>query len=367
MGQKINVMIVDDSALVRKVMAEVLETDSEISVIANAADPLFAMEKMKKGRPDVIILDIEMPRMDGITFLKKIMKEDPIPVVICSSHTREGADVSVKALQNGAVEIITKPQLGVKGFIEESKTMIIEAVKGASKAKLKNLKIGSSFSASETKKPLLDRSPKNTADVVLPKASGSGFKTSDKVIALGASTGGTQALREVLATMPKDVPGILIVQHMPEQFTKSFAQNLDMISLLTVKEAENNDTVSRGVALVAPGNRHMLLRRAGNRYYVELIDGALVNRHKPSVDVLFRSVARYAGQNAVGCLMTGMGADGAVGLKEMREAGSRTFSQNEASSVVYGMPKEAWDMGSSEIQLDLSDISTMLTETCKKI
>lgn len=371
MTNRIKVMIVDDSALVRKVMAEVLETDSGINVIAHASDPIFAIEKMKKQRPDVIILDIEMPRMDGITFLKKIMKEDPLPVVICSSHTKEGADFSVKALQNGAVEIITKPQIGVKGFIEESKTMIVEAIKGASKARMKKLKIGSDFQHQTNntlpKASLLDTSPKHNADVVLLKTSINSNIVTDKIIALGASTGGTQALREVLANMPANSPGILIVQHMPEEFTKSFAQNLDQISPVCVKEAQNNDQIVSGTALVSPGNRHMLLRRAGNRYFVELVDGALVNRHKPSVDVLFRSVARYAGKNAVGCLMTGMGADGAVGLKEMRDAGARTFSQDEKSSVVYGMPKEAWQMGASEIQLELSEISAMLITTCNKM
>ncbi len=375
MAGKIKVLVVDDSALVRKFMTEVLESDSNIKVIAQAVDPIFAMQKMEKEMPDVITLDIEMPRMDGITFLKKIMQENPIPVVICSSLTKKGADVSVKALQYGAVDIITKPEVGVKGFLEESSIRIIDAVKAASKARLKNLKNSSGVKVgslevgadktSAKRMGVIDVSPKHSADIVLSKSSAVNIETTEKIIAIGASTGGTQALRNVLSNMPFDAPGILIVQHMPEQFTKAFAENLNKISQITVKEASNNDRLTPGVALVSPGNKHMLLKRSGTQYHVELVEGSLVNRHRPSVDVLFRSVARYAGKNAVGCILTGMGADGAVGLKEMRESGARTFSQSESTCVVYGMPKEAWEMGAAEAQVDLDIVPYTLLNASK--
>ncbi len=384
MVDKLKVLVVDDSALVRKIMTEVLESDPQIKVIAHAADPIFAMQKMKVECPDVITLDVEMPRMDGITFLKKLMQENPIPVVICSSLTSERADVTVKALQYGAVDIITKPEMGVKGFLEESRIRIIDAVKAASKVRLKQLvKLSDTkFTAVREKKtPVIDKkglygekkmgvidvAPKNNADVVLAKSSVVSIATTEQIIAIGASTGGTQALRNVLSNMPYDSPGILIVQHMPEQFTRAFAENLNQISQLTVREAKDNDRLSPGVALVSPGNRHMLLKRNGTQYHVNLVEGALVNRHRPSVDVLFRSVARYAGKNAVGCILTGMGDDGATGLLEMRESGARTFSQNESSCVVYGMPKEAWELGAAEAQVDLKNVPRILLDACKSM
>jgi len=356
MAQVIKVMVVDDSALVRKVMAEVLNSDPDIQVISQASDPIFAMQKMQKEMPDVITLDVEMPRMDGITFLEKIMSENPVPVVMCSSLTQESAETTVKAIRAGAVDIITKPEIGVKGFIEESSMVIIDAVKAASQAKIKKRNISK-----------VSTTPKMNADAVLSKGKASAHsmsETTDKIIAIGASTGGTQALRDVLEGMPAISPGVVIVQHMPEKFTTAFAKHLNEISPMQVSEAKSGDRLRNGVVLVAPGGKHMLLKRSGAQYFVDVIDGPLVSRHRPSVDVLFRSVARYAGSNTVACLMTGMGDDGAAGLKEIRDSGGRTFSQDEESSVVYGMPKEAWKRGASEKEISLNDIPQVLLQAC---
>jgi len=355
MNQPIKVMVVDDSALVRKVMTEVLSSSAEIEVIDQASDPIFAMQKMQKQMPDVITLDIEMPRMDGITFLHKLMKENPVPVVICSSLAREAADTTLSALRAGAVDIITKPEIGVKGFIEESALQIIEAVKGAAQARVKKRSSGH-----------INTDPKRTADAVLSKGKTSAralSETTDKIIVIGASTGGTEALRKVLSEMPAISPGVLIVQHMPEKFTTAFAGHLNEISAMEVREAKNGDRLRNGLALLAPGGKHMLLKRSGAQYHVDIVDGPLVSRHRPSVDVLFRSAARYAGANVTACLLTGMGDDGATGLKEIRDTGGRTFSQDEATSVVYGMPKEAWKRGASERQLALENVAAVLLKT----
>ena len=352
MKSTIKVMVVDDSALVRKLMSEVLNSDPDITVIAQAPDPVFAMQKMEKEMPDVITLDIEMPRMDGITFLKKLMAETPLPVVICSSLTREQADTTVKALRAGAVDIITKPEIGVKGFIQDSAIQIIDAVKAAAQARVKKRNSGR-----------INTEEKRSADAVLSKGrSGSQAmsETTDKIIAIGASTGGTQALRQVLSEMPAITPGIVIVQHMPEKFTTAFSEHLNELSAMEVREARNGDRLHNGLALLAPGGKHMLLKRSGAQYHVDVVDGPLVSRHRPSVDVLFRSVARFAGANTTACLMTGMGDDGATGLKEIRDAGGRTFAQDEESSVVFGMPKEAWKRGAAEELLALEDISSVL-------
>jgi two-component system chemotaxis response regulator CheB len=335
---KIRVLIVDDSAVVRQTMIDILSSDDKIEILGTAADPFFATEKMKKELPDVLTLDIEMPRMDGLTFLHKIMTQHPIPVVICSSLAGEGTETALKALEYGAVDIITKPKIGTKIFLEESKIRICDAVKAAAQACLSRTKI----------KPQekIDIDPKYSADVVISKPKNfSMIETTDKIIAVGASTGGTEAIREFLEVMPADIPGIVIVQHMPEIFTKSFADRLNDLCKISVKEARNNDTVLRGHALIAPGNKHMLLKRSGARYYVEVREGPLVNRHRPSVDVLFRSTARYAGKNAIGVIMTGMGDDGAKGLLEMKTAGAYTVAQDENSCVVFGMPKEAIKTG----------------------
>ncbi len=353
--EKIKVLIVDDSAVVRQTMQKILSSDPEIEVIGAASDPYIAVSKMKLATPDVITLDIEMPRMDGITFLKKIMSQNPIPVVICSSLTTEGSDAALKALQYGATELITKPQLGTKKFLEESKIRIVDAVKAAHLTKVKKV----------SPLPSLQVTPKLTADEVLARPTGREIiRTTAKVVVVGASTGGTEALREFLEKLPLDSPGIVIVQHMPEHFTRAFAQRLDGLCQVTVKEAENDDTVVRGRAMIAPGNRHILLKRSGTRYYVEVKDGPLVSRHRPSVDVLFRSAARYAGQNAVGVIMTGMGGDGSKGMLEMKQAGSVNLAQDEASSVVFGMPKEAIKLGATDRVLPLKDLAGAVLKAC---
>jgi two-component system, chemotaxis family, protein-glutamate methylesterase/glutaminase len=350
----IKVLIVDDSALVRKVMSDILSTDREIQVIGQVRDPIYALEFIKKQRPDVITLDIEMPRMDGVTFLKKIMAEDPIPIVICSSLAEQGAETTLDAMRSGAVEIITKPKIGVKGFLQEAVDEVTFAVKAAAKARVRKRSIST-----------LEVQKKNSADVVLSKTAKAMTETTEKIIAIGASTGGTQALRKVLEKMPAVSPGIVIVQHMPEKFTSSFAEHLNEISQMDVFEAKKGDRVIPGRALIAPGGKHMLFKRSGAQYLVDIIDGPLVSRHRPSVDVLFRSVARYAGANAVGCLMTGMGDDGAQGLLEMKQAGSVTYAQDEKTSVVFGMPKEAWKKGAAKELVALEDIPRVLINACR--
>jgi two-component system chemotaxis response regulator CheB len=350
MKDKIKVLIVDDSAVIRQTLSSIFNSDPAIEVMATAADPIFAAQKIEKDVPDVITLDIEMPRMDGLTFLRKIMSEKPIPVIIISSLTDKGTDTALKALELGAVEIITKPQMNTKQFIEESKIKLCDAVKAASHARLRKSK---AFSPSAYKVE-----PKLTADAIIPKNSRTLLsETTEIVIAVGASTGGTDALQVFLQAMPPDTPGIVIVQHMPEHFTRSFANRLNELCQISIKEAVNGDSVIRGRALIAPGNHHMLLKRSGAKYYVEVKDGPLVNRHRPSVDVLFRSTARYAGKNAIGVIMTGMGGDGAKGLLEMKEAGAHTVAQDETTCVVYGMPHEAIKLGAADKILPLHQIA----------
>jgi two-component system chemotaxis response regulator CheB len=350
MADKIKVMIVDDSAVVRQTLKEVLASDPTIEVMGVAADPIFALKHMESDRPDVIITDVEMPRMDGLTFLKTIMEKDPIPVVVCSSKTEDGSGNAIRALEYGAVEIIQKPKMGTKQFIEESKMRICDAVKAADMTKSKLGKIRARPTVSEV-------APKLTADVMLPKPDRAIVETTEKVVVVGASTGGTEALKEFLEALPEDAPGIVIVQHMPEHFTEAFAKRLDGLCRINVKEAEDNDTVIRGRALIAPGNKHTLLKRSGARYYVEVKEGPLVCRHRPSVDVLFRSAARYAGKNAIGVIMTGMGDDGSRGMREMHDGGAYTIAQDEASCVVFGMPNEAIKLGGVDLVLDLDAIA----------
>jgi two-component system chemotaxis response regulator CheB len=343
---KIRVLIVDDSAVVRQTLAYVLAQDPEIEVIGTAGDPYAAAEKIAEQVPDVITLDIEMPRMDGLTFLRKVMTQHPIPVVICSSLAEEGTQSGLEALENGAVEIVTKPRLGVRQFLEDSQTTLCDAVKAAAGARLRR------------PGPSRVVEPKLTADAVLaPAAGGAMAKTTEKVVMVGASTGGTEALKTLLEALPADTPGIAIVQHMPELFTRAFAARLDGSCAITVKEAESGDTVLRGRALIAPGNHHLLLQRSGARYYVEVREGPLVCRHRPSVDVLFRSAARYAGPNAVGVILTGMGDDGARGMLEMKEAGAKTIAQDEATCVVFGMPKEAIKLNGVDKVMPLDSIA----------
>ncbi len=348
-------MVIDDSAVARETLSEIINSDPSMEVVATASDPFFAVQKIKKVVPDVITLDVEMPRMDGITFLKKIMEQHPIPVVIISSLTIEGSKAAVKALQYGAAEVITKPKLTTKEFYLESKIRIIDAIKAASVASLKKLKESLTFNY-----PI---EPKHSADAVLSLGANKNIEvTTEKVIAIGASTGGTQAIAEILTNLPYDTYGIVIVQHMPENFTTSFAKRLDEICKITVKEAEDGDSVLRGRALIAPGNKHMLLKRSGTKYFVQIKDGPLVNRHRPSVDVLFRSAARYAGQNAIGIILTGMGDDGAKGLLELREKGAFTIAQDEASSVVYGMPQAAVKLEAARKSMNLKAIAEYISK-----
>jgi two-component system chemotaxis response regulator CheB len=313
-----------------------------------------AAERIRHEVPDVITLDIEMPKMDGLTFLRKLMAQHPIPVVICSSLAQNGAETTIKALEYGALDIIEKPRLGTRQFLEESRIRICDAVKAAAGARLRRIN-----SHAHTVEPKL------TADAVLPRAKSSAMlQTTERVVAIGASTGGTEALRVLLSALPADSPGIIIVQHMPERFTASFAERLNQLCSVSVKEAADGDTVIRGLALIAPGNHHTMLKRSGARYYVEVRDGPLVARHRPSVDVLFRSVAHYAGKNAVGVLLTGMGDDGAKGLLEMRQAGATTIAQDEATCVVFGMPQEAIKLGASDQVLALERIPLEVLRIC---
>ena len=341
----LNVLVVDDSAVVRQVLTGVLSADSRLSVTVSP-DAIIAMRKMKNVRPDVIVLDLEMPRMNGLTFLQRIMAHDPIPVVVCSGLAGPGTDSAVRALEHGAVAIINKPEIGVRGFLEDSAVMLIDTVLGAAGAKV------------------VTSPPRRlTADVMLPARSALSLPaTARRVIAIGASTGGTEALRVILASMPIETPGIVIVQHMPEVFTKSFSRRLNETCRIEVKEAENGDQVLKGRALIAPGNRHMMIHRNRDEYFVEVVDGPLVSRHRPSADVLFRSVAQSAGPGAVGAILTGMGDDGADGLMEMKLAGAATIAQDEATCVVFGMPKEAISRGAVDRVVALPDVAKTIVE-----
>lgn len=339
---KIKVMIIDDSAVVRQVMSQILSKAPDIEVIATASDPLFARPKMDSVWPDVITLDIEMPRMDGITFLRQLMAERPTPVVICSSLAVQGAETTMQALQAGAVAIITKPQMGVDEFLRDSSNDLLAAVRSASVSRISNLR------ASPPR-------PTRLKEFATPATAMA--QTTERIVAIGASTGGTIAIEEVLTSLPRVCPGIIIVQHMPAGFTASFATRLNSVCEIRVEEASHGQRLLPGLALVAPGGRHTSLIRSGAQYIVEICDAPPVNRHRPSVDVLFRSVARCAGRNAMGVIMTGMGNDGARGLKEMHEAGAYTLAQDEASCVVYGMPKEAVNMGGVSRVLPLKAVA----------
>lgn len=351
--RKTRVLIVDDSASVRQTLKQILETDPDIEVMGVASDPYAAVERIRNEVPDVITLDIEMPRMDGLTFLEKIMTQRPIPVVICSSLAGSGSDVALAALEKGAVEIITKPKLGAREFFEESRLRICDVVRSAAHARVGR------------RADHIKVTPKLTADAVLPRPNSSSMiQTTETIVAVGASTGGTEALREFLQAMPLDAPGIVVVQHMPEEFTARFAERINKICRITVKEAADNDSVIRGQALIAPGNRHALLKRSGARYFVELRDGPLVSRHRPSVDVLFRSAARYGGRNVVGVIMTGMGDDGSRGMLEMKQAGAYNIAQDEATCIVFGMPAEAIKLGAVDRVLPLGQIAPEVVRLC---
>jgi len=345
--KKIRTFIVDDSAVVRSVLTKILEKDPMIEVIGSAIDPIFAMKKLENETPDVIILDIEMPRMNGLTYLKKIMSENPTPVVICSTLTKQGANETIQAMSYGAIEIIRKPEVGLKDFLTESEENLIRAVKAASVSKVHRIP-----------------SPIPKANVV--KTTSSSFtpsnlySTTEKVIAIGSSTGGTIALESILTKLDKTCYGIIIVQHMPEGFTKAFANRLDQICEINVKEAEDGDRVLRGHALLAAGNRHLELKLSGARYHVAVKPGPKVNHHCPSVDIMYRSVAKTAGKNAMGILLTGMGDDGAAGMLEMKKVGAYNIAQDKDSSIVFGMPKAAIDRNAQTVIESLDNIPTSI-------
>jgi two-component system chemotaxis response regulator CheB len=355
MNKKIRVLVVDDSSVVRQTLSNILDSDPDIEVMAVASDPYIAANKMKEEVPDAITLDIEMPRMDGITFLRKIMNQHPIPVVICSSVAEGGSDNALRAMEYGAVDIIEKPKMGTLQFLKESKIRICDVVKAAARAKIKPVSARTEFRVEK----------KLSADAVMAKARATKvIRTTEKIVMVGASTGGTEALRVFLEALPQDSPGIVIVQHMPENFTRAFSERLNGLCRVEVKEAADGDSVLRGRALIAPGNRHLILKRSGARYHVEVKDGPLVCRHRPSVDVLFRSAARYAGGNVVGVIMTGMGDDGARGMLEMKEAGAYTIAQDEATSVVFGMPQEAIKLGGVDKVCPLDRIAGAVLGEC---
>lgn len=396
MAMTIKVLIVDDSSIVRQVMQDLLSKERDIEVIGTAFDPIYAQEKMAKEWPDVIVLDIEMPRMDGITFLKQIMAQRPTPVVICSSLTEKNADLSMQALSAGALGIINKPAIGFRDYIQDSSGDLLTAIRSAAVARMSRVRLtpitpppvkpstspaiprpstplSSSTSTPAPHSPTPPRptsssnmttmaerlgSPKLSADAILQApSSGSVIPTTSKIIAIGTSTGGTQALEAILPRLKRNCAGLAIVQHMPEKFTASFAKRLDSLCEIEIREAQNNDKIMPGLALIAPGGKHMVIRRNGSQYYVEVLDGPLVSRHRPSVDVLFRSAASAAGRNAVGYILTGMGDDGAKGMREMFDAGATTFAQDEDSCVVFGMPKEALGLGGAKEVIALDHIA----------
>lgn len=347
----IKVLVVDDSALVRSLLTQIINAEPDMEVVGTAPDPLVARAKIKELNPDVLTLDVEMPRMDGIAFLEKLMRLRPMPVVMVSSLTERNSYLTLHALELGAVDFITKPRIGIAGGLLEYGHLIVEKIRTASGVCM------SSHTPSAAARLAVER--KHTADAVLPVQRRT-YSSTEKIIAIGASTGGTEALRKLLAAMPPDSPGIVVTQHMPETFTRAFAHRLNSQCRITVKEAEENDRLLPGHVFIAPGNRHLIVERSGADYRVKLSDGPPVNRHRPAVDVLFRSVANSAGSNAIGVILTGMGDDGAAGMLEMKEAGARTFAQDEKSCVVFGMPKEAIARGAVDEILDLHAIPQRL-------
>ncbi|MEQ8802728.1 MAG: chemotaxis response regulator protein-glutamate methylesterase [Haliea sp.] len=348
MAAKIRVLVIDDSALIRRLLTDMLNSADDIEVVGTAPDPIVARDKIKSLEPDVLTLDIEMPRMDGITFLRNLMRLRPMPVIMVSTLTEQGADVTLEALELGAVDFVTKPKLDVNRVLADYVDELTAKVRAAAAAKVKRLV------NLDTPRPL------HSSDAVIPRRPPQHFRTTEQIIAIGASTGGTEAIKDVLLGMPRDAPGIVIAQHIPPGFSAAYAERMNRVTQLDVKEAEDGDVVMPGHAFVAPGDRHLLLVRDGARYICRLSDGEPVNRHRPSVDVLFRSVLQSAGVNAAAALLTGMGADGAAGLLEMREAGLHTIVQDEETSVVWGMPGEAAKRGAATEILPLGTIATHL-------
>ncbi len=363
---KIKVLIIDDSALVRQVMTEILNANSAIEVVGTAQDPFDAREKIKKLKPDVLTLDVEMPKMDGVTFLANLMRLHPIPVVMVSTLTEKGADVTFEALELGAIDFVSKPKIDVSEGLNEYAEDICEKVINASTVNVSKISDRRARKVTAANIETIKVDPKLSADAVLEKRSvpKTKLKTTDKIIAIGASTGGTEAIKEVLMSLPANSPGVVISQHIPEAFSKPFAERMDKNSAMTVYEAVDGQQILPGYVYIAPGNRHLIVERSGARYICRLNDGPPVNRHKPSVDVMFRSVAQNVGPNAVGVILTGMGADGAAGLKEMLENGAATLVQDEKSSVVWGMPGEAFKMGAAKDQYPLEKIAKELLKRC---
>lgn len=364
---KIKVLVIDDSALVRQVMTEILNSDSHIEVVGTAQDPFDAREKIKKLKPDVLTLDVEMPKMDGITFLANLMRLYPLPVVMVSTLTEKGADITFEALELGAVDFVSKPKIDVSEGLNDYAAEICEKVLTASTINVAKISDRRARRATGSSADQTKVDAKLSADAVLEKRSvpKTKLKTTDKIIAIGASTGGTEAIKEVLMMMPANSPGIVISQHIPEAFSKPFAERMDKNSAMTVYEAIDGQQILPGYVYIAPGNRHLIVERSGARYICRLNDGPPVNRHKPSVDVMFRSVAQNVGPNAVGVILTGMGADGAEGLKEMLENGASTLVQDEKTSVVWGMPGEAYKLGATKDQYPLEKIAKELLKRCQ--
>ena len=357
-ARKIRVLIVDDSAAVRQTLTQILNADPEIEVVGVASDPTIALARIREFDPDVVTLDVHLRRMDGIAFIEKVMSEHSVPIVICSIFAEDDSETALRALEKGAVYIITRPEGSSVEFLEESRAHICESIKFAGRPQLRKIRA----------QPVARRAPPMlSADAVLKISTGSApvLQTTEKVVMIGASTGGTEAIAQFLQAMPADCPGMVIVQHMPEHFTSLFSERLNRVCKVTVKEAADGDLVLRGRALIAPGGYHLLLKRGATRYFVSLNDGPLVSRHRPSVDVLFRSAARYAGKNSVGVIMTGMGDDGSRGMLEMKQAGAFNFAQDEASCIVFGMPNEAIKLGGVDRVLPLSRMASEVLRACK--
>lgn len=348
--RKLKVLVVDDSALIRSLMKAIINREKDMECVGTAPDPMAAREMIKERNPDVLTLDVEMPKMDGLDFLERLMRWRPMPVLMISTLTERGSDITFRALELGAVDFISKPKLGIADGMEESAAEITEKIRTVAQARVRRTTVA----------PAAEES--FSADAILPRVAGR-YSSTEKLIVVGASTGGTQAIKELLTRLPADAPGVLVTQHMPEHFTKSFADRLDTLCEISVKEAEHNERVLPGHAYIAPGNAHLLLARSGANYVVKLDQGPLVNRHRPSVDVLFRSVANIAGANAIGIILTGMGKDGVQGLLEMRRAGSFTIAQDEATCVIFGMPKEAIAAGGVCEVLPLQNIARRTMES----
>lgn len=347
-ARKIKVLIVDDSALIRSVMTAIISSQCDMEVVGVAPDPLVARDLIKQTNPDVLTLDVEMPRMDGLDFLEKLMRLRPMPVVMVSSLTERGSEITLRALELGAVDFVTKPKMSIQAGMREYTDMIADKIRVAAKANIRPRKLPGAATGNSGSEPLpMIRNP---------------FTSSEKLIIVGASTGGPEAIKDFLVRMPPDCPGILIAQHMPEGFTQSFARRLDSLCKISVKEAEHGERVLPGHAYVAPGHSHLVLARSGANYITHLDQGPQVNRHRPSVDVLFGSAAKFAGKNAVGVILTGMGKDGALGMREMKHAGAYNFAQDEASCVVFGMPREAIAIGAAHEVCSLSMLPVMVLD-----